>query len=106
VKPATEAGFLRGVLRLARLCGWRTLHIRPGRTLASGWRTPLQGDGVGWPDFLAVRGYRLVIAELKAEGGRLTAAQRHWLAALRQVPGVEVFCWSPRDWDQIETILA
>jgi hypothetical protein len=107
VKRATEYGFLCAVLRLAKLCGWRSLHVRPGRTLATGWRTPLMGSGaVGWPDCLFVRGNRLVICELKTEGGRLTAAQRQWLSALRQVPGVEVYEFRPRDWERIEEILA
>jgi hypothetical protein len=102
----TEADLLRGVLDLCRLLGWRTLHLRPART-SHGWRTPVQGDGVGWPDVFAVqpRSRRIVAAELKAEGGRLTADQDAWLADLA-ASGVEVFTWRPADYpDAIAEVL-
>jgi hypothetical protein len=45
----SEAAFTDAVIELARLGGWRVAHFRPART-ASGWRTPVQGDGAGFPD--------------------------------------------------------
>ena len=107
MKRGGEYSFLVAVLHLAKLCRWRCLHVRPGRTVATGWRSPLMGSGAaGYPDLTLVRGSRLIYAELKVEGGRLTAAQQDWLAALRQVPGVEVWVFTPKDWDTIERILA
>lgn len=100
----SEAEFTSQVLQLARLRGWRTLHLRPART-AHGWRTAVQGDGAGWPDLVLVRGGRLVVAELKVGRGRLSPSQTDWLDAFRLVPGVEVHVWYPRDFPEIERVL-
>ena len=92
----TEDDLLCGVLNTLRLFRWRTLHVRPARTL-HGFRTPLQGDGIGWPDVLAVRGDRMIAAELKSDHGRLTPEQTAWLDALRDA-GAEVHVWRPADY--------
>lgn len=98
----TEADLLTGVLDLARALKWRTAHFRPAQT-ARGWRTPVSGDGKGFPDILLVRD-RLIAAELKA-GSRLTPEQTDWLAALRAV-GIETFVWTPADYpDGIAAVL-
>jgi hypothetical protein len=51
----------------------------------------------------------MVIAELKAEKGRLSPAQRHWLAELEMVAEqascVRVFLWRPSSWPDIERVL-
>ena len=41
-----------------------------GGAMLNGWRTPVQGDGVGWPDVLAIRGPRIVAVEFKVAPGR------------------------------------
>jgi hypothetical protein len=100
----TENDLLTGVLDLARVLGWRTIHVRPGRT-SHGWRTPVQGDGAGWPDLLMVRGSRIVAAELKAAKGRTTPDQDAWLVALSDA-GAETFTWRPADYpDSIASVL-
>ena len=48
---------------------------------------------------------RLVFAELKREGGKLTPEQEKWIGLLRLVPGVETFVWRPADWPSIVEIL-
>jgi hypothetical protein len=100
----SEAAFTGQVLQAARLLGWQSAHFRPART-ARGWRTPVQGDGKGFPDLILLRGPRLVVAELKVDGGRLRPEQESWLAAFRQLPGAEVHVWRPRDWDQLTEVL-
>jgi hypothetical protein len=100
-----EASFLSAVLDLAALRGWLCVHFRPLRTRRGGWRTAVQGDGAGFPDVVAVRGSRLVVVELKSARGRLTAAQRQWLAALRLTPA-EVYLWRPDQWAEIQEVLA
>jgi hypothetical protein len=101
----TEAEFQRQVLALARLRGWRSAHFRPGMTRGGRWVTAVQGDGQGWPDLVLARRGRLVIAELKRQGQRCTPEQTEWLETLGTVPGVEVFCWRPSDWEEIERTL-
>lgn len=100
----TEADFTRGVLDLARILGWRSAHFRAART-QRGWRTPVQGDGRGWPDLVLVRPPRVVVAELKADSGRVSHDQAAWLAYLERCPGVEVFVWRPADLDGIAQVL-
>lgn len=99
----TESAFLTQVLALARLRNWRCLHLRPART-AKGWRTAVQGDGVGFPDLLLVRPPRLLVAELKSATGRLTGEQAAWLFAFQQA-GIKTYVWRPGDWPEIERTL-
>lgn len=52
-----------------------------------------------------VRDGRLVIAELKTEGGRLTTRQREWQLWLRLTTRIDVKEWRPSDWSEIEEVL-
>jgi hypothetical protein len=103
--PADEASFQAVVLGVARLAGWRSLHIRPARRVDGSWRTPVGGDGKGWPDLTLVRPPRLLFVELKSERGTLRAEQRDWLDTLRLLPMAEVYLWTPADWDELVEIL-
>lgn len=100
----TEAQFTRQVIQYARLCGWRVLHIRPART-NKGWRTPVQGDGVGWPDLFLVRRDRALALELKSDKGRTRPEQMAWLGALEEA-GVCSYVIEPSDWPWLENYLA
>ncbi len=99
----TESAFERMVLSLARLGRWRTFHARPGRT-ARGWRTPVSGDGKGFPDWLFVRGPVLLVRELKTDTGKVSPEQAAWLDALLAT-GQDARVWRPRDWAEIEATL-
>ncbi len=101
--PQSEAGFLAQVIALARLRRWLTAHFRPARVALGGWRTPIQGDGKGFPDLVLVR-ERTIFAELKSDTGRTTPDQHAWLLRLKEA-GEEVYLWSPRMWDEIERVL-
>lgn len=103
LKPITEAEFQQQVIQLAQLRGFSVAHFRPART-SRGWRTPVQGNGRGFPDLIMCRGNRLVAAELKSATGKLTAEQSDWLVALANA-GVECYVWRPSDWDEIEETL-
>lgn len=83
----TEAALQEAVLRLARLCGWEAYHPYDSRKSAP-----------GFPDTTLVRPPRIIFAELKVGGNRLSPAQVRWLGRLGGVPGVEVFVWTDRDW--------
>lgn len=103
-----EADLLRGVLDMLTRFGWRGLHIRPGKQArgGQGWITPMSGPGCkGWPDIFAVRGPRLLAAELKGPKGKLEPEQREWLDTLAAA-GVECFEWTPAHWpDEITRVL-
>lgn len=79
---------------MARLLGWRvyftwtSLHSPPG-----------------FPDLVLCRPPRLLFVELKSEEGRLSRAQRDWLALLETIPGIEAYVWRPRDQREILTRL-
>jgi hypothetical protein len=102
---ADEQSFQTCVLEVARLAGWRTLHILPARRADGSWRTPVGGDGKGWPDLTLVRPPRLLFVELKSENGKLRPEQRDWLDRLRLLPQAEVYLWTPRDWDELVDVL-
>src|SRR5262245_65851533 len=93
--PGPEEALLRQVLKLARLTGWLTFHTRAART-ARGWRTPIQGDGKGFPDLVLLHPGRalLFFVELKSDMGRLTPDQQRWLPTLH-LAGVRVGLWRP-----------
>lgn len=92
----TERDLQAWVIVLARLLGWRVAHFRPART-AHGWRTPVAGDGAGFPDLVLVRGERMLFRELKTERGKLRPEQEAWLSALRAA-GADAGVWTEADW--------
>ena len=99
----SERDFQAQVLSLAKLHGWTAVHFRPART-SNGWRTPIQGDGKGFPDLILCRGPHLLFVELKTDRGKPTAEQTAWLNRLRAA-GQTACVWRPRDWLLIERIL-
>ena len=92
--PMLEDELLQRVLLLAKAYGWRTAHFRPART-ASGWRTAVGGDGVGFTDLVLVR-ERVVWIELKSQTGVQSPDQKEWAAALLAA-GEEYYLWRPSD---------
>jgi VRR-NUC domain len=94
VPPQSEESFQQGVIDLARALSWHVYHTRDSRRSAH-----------GFPDLVLCRPPRLVIAELKSDRGHLTPEQDAWLRAFGQVPGIEVFVWTPRDKEDIVAVL-
>jgi hypothetical protein len=93
----TENDLTAAVLELLDLFGWRAVHARPART-AHGWRTPLQGPtAAGFPDIFAVKGNRILAAELKVGRNRVTPEQAGWLKVLA-LAGAEAYEWRDTDW--------
>jgi hypothetical protein len=102
-RATTEADFQTAVLAFGRGLPrpWLMYHThRSDRSEA------------GFPDLVALRGPRMVVAELKALDRRtgkpkkVTPAQERWLRAFRAMRGPEVFVWTPLDWEEIKTTLA
>jgi hypothetical protein len=104
-KTQREKEFQRAVIEYARLMGWRVHHTRPALTQRGRWLTPVLGD-VGFPDLVLCRPPRLILAELKRAGGKVSPQQREWLNALQACDGVECYVWYPNDWQQILSVLA
>lgn len=94
-RAMTEDDLLQAVLDLCRLYHLRTLHIRPART-DRGWRTPVAGDGAGYPD-LTIVGTRVLFRELKADRGRIGPDQTAWITALREADQ-DAAVWRPGQW--------
>jgi hypothetical protein len=92
----SETELLNAVMDLAELWGWRRAHFRAALT-KRGWRTPVQGDGTGFPDLLLVRRERLFVVELKSASGKVSPEQEAWLTAFRNA-GIDAFVWRPENW--------
>jgi hypothetical protein len=112
----TEAQLSGLVVELARIGGWKRYHTFDSRR-----------SNHGFPDWVFVKGPRLLFVELKSEVGKLRDEQVEWLDALRVVgqrvvdvvgmlrdavsgnvlepfvdePSVEVHVWRPSDWELI-----
>ena len=97
LRPQSEASFQAQIIRLAELCKWRVYHV-------SNVKGHLRNrTSVGFPDLVLVRD-RVIFAEIKAEKGRMTKAQKDWNEALH-IAGAETYIWRPRDWEDITQIL-
>lgn len=96
----SEDGLLSNTIALATTLHWLIHHCRPAHT-DRGWRTPIQGTA-GFPDLVMVRSGWQLVAELKAQRGRLTAGQTGWQTAYQALAGtpgsrVRYFVWRPAD---------
>ena len=109
----SEADFQATVIEMARAFGYLVAHTHDSR-----YSEP------GVPDLLIVsqapKTPRIIFAELKKEGGKLTEGKQSkrtgrylpgqvdWMNALGRCaegPPVEVYVWYPKDLDIIERIL-
>jgi hypothetical protein len=111
----TETEWQKQVTDLAELLGYSWAHFRPAQT-AHGWRTPVSGPlGAGFPDLVLARPGRhsgmpgetpgrLIFAELKRHGGRLTADQER-VGELLLTAGAEWHVWWPQDLDRVMEVL-
>lgn len=91
----TETAFAHQIEHVLDLFGWTWTHFEPAIRQSGRWATPLRGEP-GFPDYIAVRNGRLLVAEIKSTTGRLSRAQSAWLEQLRNA-GVETHVWYPED---------
>lgn len=96
----SERDFQRTVIEFLHVMGFRVAHFRPALT-KHGWVTPVQADGAGFPDILAVRKGLCLAVELKSAKGRLAPLQERWLRAWAEVPGCRAAVWRPADFPQV-----
>jgi hypothetical protein len=91
-----EKALLAQIRGLAKAHSWLTYHVFDARRSEE-----------GYPDLTLVKPGRLIFAELKSEKGKLSHEQAVWLDMLRHsIPGIEVYCWRPRDLPTIAARLA
>ncbi len=98
----SESDFQRTLVEFLQVKGWLVHAERHARTKDGKWMTPIQGDK-GFPDLIATKGTRLIVAELKSDTGRVSFEQYEWLETLGK--SVAVYIWRPSDWEQIEEII-
>ena len=103
VTDPTEAQFTDQLIEVGRLLGYKVAHFRPAKT-SRGWRTPVSGDGAGWPDLTFAKPGRLIFAELKSKVGKLSPEQTDWLALL-EATGAESYVWRPAQFEEAVEIL-
>jgi hypothetical protein len=103
----SEREFTSLAILLAGYCGYRVAHFRPGRVKrGSGWETPIDGNGKGFPDLLCVHEERrhFLVAELKCGNNRPSPEQKAWLRAFAAA-GADTFVWYPRDFEAMKTVM-
>ena len=91
----SERAFQQSVIDLAHVYGFAVYHTFDSRRSVP-----------GFPDLVIIGHGRCLFAELKTERGRLSVAQKGWLAALEECAGVESYVWYPHDWDEIHAVLS
>lgn len=115
-----ETPFLGWVIGTAEATGWLVKHV-PAPMVAAGNKWRPYAKAAGLPDLFLLHDDppRLIIAELKGDGGKLSDAQQEFLtlakaaadrdAAGEEPPGrtrvVAVYAWWPKDMPIIEQIL-
>lgn len=115
-----EATFLARVTGMADAFGWKWWHV-PAPMVAAGQTWRPYAKAAGLPDLFLTYDdpARLIIAELKGDGGKLSDAQQEFLALAKaaadrdaageEPPGrtrvVGVYAWWPKDEPSIEQIL-
>lgn len=105
MRKTPENDFMRQVIDLAKLSGWKVAHFGASVRVVGKSRTFVgDRDAAGFPDLVLVKGERLVIAELKAPKGVVSETQKAWLCALGETDA-EVYLWRPEDLEEISRIL-
>ncbi len=103
----TEAEFATWLVDVAHVYGWRCAHFRPARTERS-WRTPVQGDGIGFPDCILIhrrRGQGMALELKREKGCRVTPEQAEWIASFVSTGWIAMVA-TPADRDQLLSLLS
>jgi hypothetical protein len=105
----SEREFQRAVMELATRLSWRVGHFHDSRreVRRRDGSSRVVGDRAarGFPDLVLARAGRVLFVELKSEKGRVKPEQREWMEALGENAGVEVYCWRPSSWGDVERVL-
>lgn len=99
LRAISEAEWQKTVTVLLTAFGWRWWHAPDNRPV----KGRVQRVRPGLPDLIAVRGDRVIFAELKRETGKPTPEQVDALAALGEA--TEAYLWRPSDIDEVRRVL-
>jgi hypothetical protein len=103
-----ESEWQQQIIDLMHTYGWRVGHFRNVRVQRADGTvyhcTPVQADGAGFPDLVALRDEREIVVEAKMPGNKPTDTQEEWLDAFRNA-GAEVYIWFPKDWEEAVKVL-
>lgn len=99
-----ERDFARQVETMLDYYGWIWKHDETAQRPGGGFATAFRGLK-GFPDYIAVRGTRIVVAEIKSDKGKATKEQLRWLAAFEETGKAEAYLWKPADLSTIAEVL-
>lgn len=99
-----ERDFGRQIETMLDYYGWIWKHDETAQRPGGGFATAFKGRK-GFPDYVAVRRDRVLVAEIKSEKGRVSDEQKIWLAAFESSGKVETYLWRPSDLSSIAEIL-
>jgi len=92
------------VCKVAHLYGWHGFHVSFSHGSVTGVHAVGQGDdhydSDGWPDWVFVKGERIIFRELKGHAKYQTPAQKRWQAWL-VAAGLDCKVWKPADQEEI-----
>jgi hypothetical protein len=77
--------------------GWMVSHFHDSRRQVKPGVFVGDKAAKGFPDIVAIKETRLLIAELKSEKGKFRDGQIEWLNSFSKV-GAEAFVWRPEHW--------
>lgn len=93
----SEKDLTKMVRSLLSTSGWLTVHFHDSRRQVQPGVFVGDNSAKGFPDIVALRGKRLLVAELKSQTGKLRKEQPAWLDAFSEA-GAEVYLWRPDHW--------
>lgn len=97
--------FVDQLIQVGHLYGWKVAGFRPAQTL-HGWRTPVIGDGKGYPDLHFYKPGRVVVVEVKVPPDKLSPEQQEWLDLESQLPSHACYVLTPAEFDLAVAILS
>lgn len=109
-KNLRERDFQRWVIEVARLHKWKVWHVpAPMRWDSQGGKGFVGArDAAGLADLVLVGKNRVIFAEVKGTGGKLSEKQQEFLHAVNYIESEDVvaYSWWPGDEAAVEKILA
>jgi len=95
IEKWTHNSFQNEIVKFARLNGWKCQYW---------WKS--YHSPKGYLDLVLVRYPRHIKAELKIPPDKVSPEQQEWIDVWKQFKDIEVYVWTPDQWDEIIRILS